>query len=138
MSTEADRAEMANGLDKQQKNHASQCRGIVRHRPDQYQESSCPYQKDDERQSHLAIEKNERQSRQEQKSTPPEIRGPAACQFFNRNLANVLPGVLIVFAFPSIVEIFELLSVILNRLLCAVPPPQPCRPIGARVQGGCA
>src|SRR5437016_3457776 len=38
-STETNRAQVADGLDEQQKNHARQRRGIVRHRPDQYQES---------------------------------------------------------------------------------------------------
>src|SRR6266699_1633655 len=120
-STETNRAQVAHRLDEQQKNHTRQRRGIVRHRPDQYQESGCPQQKDQNGQAHLAVEKSEWQSWQKQQSTPPEVGAAAASQFFNGNPLNVRPRVLIVFAFPAVVEIFELLIVILNRLFGMVP-----------------
>src|ERR1700741_1311244 len=126
---------MSDGLDKQQKNHRCQCCGIVRHGPDQNQEPGCAYQKDQERQTHLAIEKNERETRQEQESTPPEIGATSARQLFGGNLENVRPSVLIVFALPPIVEILELLIVILNGLLGAVPQEQSRGSIGPGVQG---
>jgi hypothetical protein len=126
---------VADGLDEQQKNHARQRRGIVGHRPDQYQESGCPQQKDQNRQAHRAVEKNERQGGQKQDGTTPEVGAAAARQFFSGNLSNVPPRVLIILAFPSVVEIFERLVVIFKRFLGMVPQEQPRRSIGPRVQG---
>src|SRR5229473_2760296 len=84
---------------------------------------------------HLAVEKNERQSRQKQQGAPPEVGAAAACEFFTGNRPNVLPRVLIILAFPAVVEILELPVVIFKRLLGMVPQEKPGGSIGPRVQG---
>src|SRR6266849_5796669 len=66
---------------------------------------------------------------------PPKVGAAAASQFFGGNVLDVLPGILIVFTLPAVVEIFELLVVIFKRLLGMVPQKQARGSIGAGVQG---
>src|SRR5260370_19803196 len=106
----------------------------MRKGPDRGYKRCRAKQEDEKRQAHFAIEKNEKQTGQKKQSAPPEVGAAAARQFFLRKPSNAGPGVLIDLALPTVVAIFELLVVIVQRRLRTFPQEQPHRSIGPRVQ----
>src|SRR5215469_1706757 len=124
---------MADGLHQQQKKHASGRRGVVGHRPNQHQETSSAQQKYQNGKTHLAVTHGKWQAGQEQQGAPPKIGAAASRQFFAGDSPNIRPSVLLILAFPAIVEILELLVVVMHGWYRAVPEEETGSAIGPRV-----
>src|SRR2546430_7662239 len=105
---------MADGLHQQKKNYASGRRGVVGHRPNQHKKTGSAQQQKQNRKTHLAVAHGKWQAGQEQQSAAPKIGAAASYQFFLRDSPNVRPSVLVILAFPAVIEILELLVVVMR------------------------
>ncbi len=68
------------------------------------------------------------------KISHPKIGDGAAVYFFRAYSQNVGPGIVVVFAFPSVVEILELLIAVVHLGLFVIPEEETGRVIRARVE----
>src|SRR6266699_2820140 len=113
--------QMADGLHQQKKNYASGRRGVVGHRPNQHKKTGSAQQQKQNRKTHLAVAHGKWQAGQEQQSAAPKIGAAASYQFFLRDSPNVRPSVLVILAFPAVIEILELLVVVMHGWFSVVP-----------------
>src|SRR5438876_1075060 len=117
---------MADGLHQQKKNYASGRRGVVGHRPNQHKKTGSAQQQKQNRKTHLAVAHGKWQAGQEQQSAAPKIGAAASYQFFLRDSPNVRPSVLVILAFPAVIEILELLVVVMHGWFSVVPQEEQC------------
>ena len=112
---EAHGAEVADGLDQQGDDDAGEGRGVVREGPGDGENAERAEGDGEHEQAHFFVAQGEGQAGQQQKRSPPEKSAAEADEFFVGDAEDVVPGVPVILAFETVVEIFELRIVVVQR-----------------------